>query len=192
MFSISTKVLVFRVPANAAQIAAAPRGQTGVRSVALIAREQVTEARWRPVALAVLDVLSGPLRVLARSTAQTEPVTLPPVKPGSTPCPHIKQSGRVCVAQLDSDQVIGKWVHELDEEVRMSSVVATGGNAPLRQGERAEANVDRWHVCRGEDVGAPLAPRRQVAICDWYGQHPDRWNFQACVELRKPPAARPK
>ena len=83
MFSISTNVGVFgfREPARAAKIAAATRDQTIVRSVALVgflpdceirifgdAGDEVTEARWLALALAVLDVLSGPLRVLSGST----------------------------------------------------------------------------------------------------------------------------
>jgi hypothetical protein len=92
MISTSGNVVIFgfREPARATQVVAAARSQTGVRSIALIGflpdceiriiggvREEVTEARWLALALAVLDVLSEPLRALAGSTPQTDSVTLP-------------------------------------------------------------------------------------------------------------------
>jgi hypothetical protein len=92
MGQTSTNVVIFafRDSTRAAQVVATARDQTGVRSVALIGvlpdcevrivggvSEEVTEARWLALALAVLDLLSAPLRVLAATTSQTDTVTLP-------------------------------------------------------------------------------------------------------------------
>ncbi|MCW2542284.1 MAG: hypothetical protein JWN95_4009 [Frankiales bacterium] len=92
MCSTSTNVVIFafREPARAAQVVAAARERSGVRSVALIGclpdceirivggvGQEVADARWLALALAILDVVSGPLRVLAGSTPETPPVTLP-------------------------------------------------------------------------------------------------------------------
>src|SRR5271154_7032148 len=92
MDSTDTNVVLFtfRDATRAAQIVCAVRAETGVRSVALLASaptyevrivggasEGVTEARWLALALAVLDVLSWPVSVLAGSTPERERLTLP-------------------------------------------------------------------------------------------------------------------
>ena len=83
-------LFAFHDAARAAQVVAAARDQTGVRSVAVVGRstdceiriiggagDELTDARWLASALAVLDVLSGPLRALAGSPPETEAITLP-------------------------------------------------------------------------------------------------------------------
>jgi hypothetical protein len=83
-------LFAFRDAARAAQVVAAARDQTGVRSVAIVGRstdceiriiggvgEEVPEARWLASALAVLDVLSGPLCALTGSPPEAEAMTLP-------------------------------------------------------------------------------------------------------------------
>jgi hypothetical protein len=49
--------------------------------------------------------------------------------------------------------------------------------------ETAPANVERRHVSQEVHVPAPLAPRRQLAICDGYGHQLDRSKIQACVKF---------
>jgi carbamate kinase len=68
------------------------------------------------------------------------------------------------------------------------SVIATGGNALLRQ--RAEANVERWHVSQAANVSAPLAPSRHLANYHGYGTQLDRPKIRACVEFT-PATGRP-
>jgi hypothetical protein len=83
-------LFAFRDAARAAQVVAAARDQTGVRSVAIVGRstdceiriigragEEPPESRWFASALAVLDLLSGPLGVLAGTPPETEALTLP-------------------------------------------------------------------------------------------------------------------
>jgi hypothetical protein len=83
-------LFAFHDAARAAQVVAAARDQTGVRSVAVVGRstdceirivgrggEELPESRWFASALAVLDVLSGPLGVLAGSPRETEALSLP-------------------------------------------------------------------------------------------------------------------
>jgi hypothetical protein len=83
-------LFAFRDAARAVQVVAAAREQTGVRSVAVVGRstdceiriigrgaEELPESRWFASALAVLDVLSGPLGVLAGTPQETEALTLP-------------------------------------------------------------------------------------------------------------------
>jgi hypothetical protein len=83
-------LFAFRDGTRAAQVAAAAGDETGVRSIAVVGRSddcelriirtvggELTDARWPAWTLAVLDLLSKPLRLLAGSSEQADAVTLP-------------------------------------------------------------------------------------------------------------------
>jgi hypothetical protein len=148
MSSTSANVVIFgfREPARAPRVIAAARDQTGVRSVALVGflpdseirivggvGAPVPEARWLALALAVLDVLSAPLRVLAGSTPETPPVTLPDSEDGVATFGRLIPQGELVIlaAVCDEhasaigvfDRGLGKALFEIpaDCAIRLSS-----------------------------------------------------------------------
>jgi hypothetical protein len=122
MDSTSTNVVLFafRDADRAAHVVAVARRQSGVRSIALVgclsdceirivggAGEGVTEARWLAVTLAVLDVLSGPFRMLAGSRREMDPVTLPDSDDGlATFGRLIPQGALVILAAVCEDDML--------------------------------------------------------------------------------------
>jgi hypothetical protein len=83
-------LFAFRDAARAAPVVVAAREQSGVRAIAVVGRspdceiriiggagDELPESRWLASALAVADVLSEPLCVLAGSQPEAEAVTLP-------------------------------------------------------------------------------------------------------------------
>jgi hypothetical protein len=92
MNSTSANVVLFAFhdAGRVAEVVAAAGAQTGVVSLAVVGRSAESEIRiigrvgqgapeagWLASLLAVLDVLSWPLRVLAGSPSESEPVILP-------------------------------------------------------------------------------------------------------------------
>jgi hypothetical protein len=139
-------LFAFRDASRAAQVVAAAGDQPGVRSVAVLGRstdceiriigrvgEGLPDARWLAYALAVLDVLSAPLAVLAGSSDATEAATLPDSADGFATFGRLVPHGAlvVLVAVCDeSDPSVGAFESPLgkalyrmpaDCAIRMSS-----------------------------------------------------------------------
>jgi hypothetical protein len=121
-------LFAFHDATQAAQVVAAARDQTGVRLVAVVGRstdceirivervgEELAGTRWLASSLAVLDVLSGPLRVLAGSPQETEAMTLPDSDGGFATFGRLIPRGAlvILVAFCDSEPAIGSFERPL-------------------------------------------------------------------------------
>jgi hypothetical protein len=128
-------LFAFRDAARAAQVAATAADQIGVRSVAVVGRSadseiriisrvgaQVTDARSLASTLAVLDVLSWPLGLLAGSAGRAEAVTLPDSNDGFATFGRLIPRGAVVILVAVCD----------DSEVAMSSFENPLGAALIR------------------------------------------------------------
>jgi hypothetical protein len=146
-------LFAFRDAARAAQVVAAARDQTGVRSVAVVGRstdceiriigrvgEEIPEARWLASALAVLDVLSGPLRVLAGSPLESDAVTLPDSDNGFATFGRLVPRGALVILVAvcdDSKPAIGSFESPLGAALfRMPAdcAIRMSGRAEVRRG----------------------------------------------------------
>jgi hypothetical protein len=155
-------LFTFHDATRATEIVCAVREETGVRAVALLAtvpayevrivggaREGVTEARWLALALAVLDVLSWPVSVLAGSTPERERLTLPDSDGGlATFGRLIPQDGMVVLVVVCDNEApaldtlerrFGRALFQIsaDRAIRMSGraqgVRSNGGNSHRRR-----------------------------------------------------------
>jgi hypothetical protein len=127
-FTTANVVLfAFHDSARASQIVAAACDQTGVRSVAVVARstdceiriisrvgEELTQARWLASVLAVLDGLAEPLHVLSGSTCEAGPVTLPDSDDGFATFGRLIPNGTLVILVVvcdESELAIGPFAH---------------------------------------------------------------------------------
>lgn len=112
MESTSANVMLFAFhdATQAAQVSAAAGARPGVRSVAVVARsadceiriisrvgDELPDAHWLASTLAVLDALSGPLRVQDGSSEPTEAVTLPDSPDGFAAFGRLIRRGTVVI-----------------------------------------------------------------------------------------------
>jgi hypothetical protein len=126
-------LFAFRDATRVAQVLAVAGGQTGVRSVAIIGRstdceiriigrvgEELTDARWLASTLAVLDVLSGPLRVLAGVPHEAEAVMLPDSDNGFATFGRLIPHGALVILVMvcdDSPPAIGSFESQIGAAV---------------------------------------------------------------------------
>jgi hypothetical protein len=159
-------LFAFRDAARAAQIVAAARDQTGVRSVAIVGRstdceiriigragEELPESRWFASALAVLDVLSGPLGVLAGSPPETEALSLPDSADGFATFGRLIPRGALVllVAVCDDSQPgIGSFESPLGAALfRMPAdcVIRMSGYVEIARGTGTPTNATKIAHC---------------------------------------------
>jgi hypothetical protein len=151
--TVNVVLFAFRNASRAAQVVAAAGDQPGVRSVAVVGRstdceiriigrvgEGLTDARWLAYALAVLDVLSAPLALLAGSSEAAEAATLPDSAAGFATFGRLVPLGAlvILVAVCDeSDPSIGSFESRLGTALyRMPAdcVIRMSGCAELARG----------------------------------------------------------
>jgi hypothetical protein len=164
--SADIALFAFRDAGRAAPVAAAAGDQPGVRAVAVVgwsadceiriisrAGGQSDEARWSACTLAVLDIVSGPLRVLAATTGESDAVTLPDSDDGFAAFGRLIPLGALVILVAACD----------DPQLAIASLHGELGAALLRRPAECAIRMS----ARGRRARRPATPNvmTKVARC---------------------------